>query len=277
MDEQTWLTSGDSAAMLKGYFDWCMLNAADASHRKLRLFACACLAMSDPVRIKEAHCEYNYGEEGERIASVILLEVVTDWCESQRSYDPPKSTKADLLREIFGNPFRPVSYQKVYRCKRCWKTRSMYVDTCCDEYTHALVIPDVSWVTPIVVSLAQAAYDDRPGRKCEKCDHGTRTVLIGEGEFKRIDYKQCDACDGHGRIQDGSLDPQRLAVLADALEEAMCDNEETLRHLRGWEPCSCRYGYGPPPNKPQCSNGWTRRTSFHVRGCHVLDTLLGKE
>ncbi len=49
----------------------------------------------------------------------------------------------------------------------------------------------------------------------------------------------------------GTLDAGRLAVLADALEEVGCDNADILSHLRG-----------PGP---------------HVRGCWVLDLLLGKE
>jgi hypothetical protein len=48
----------------------------------------------------------------------------------------------------------------------------------------------------------------------------------------------------------GTLDPDRLAVLADALEDAGCDNADILSHLRG-----------PGP---------------HVRGCWVVDLLLGK-
>jgi hypothetical protein len=48
----------------------------------------------------------------------------------------------------------------------------------------------------------------------------------------------------------GALDAGRLAVLADALEEAGCDDAEVLAHLRG-----------PGP---------------HVRGCFALDWVLGK-
>jgi hypothetical protein len=48
----------------------------------------------------------------------------------------------------------------------------------------------------------------------------------------------------------GTLDPARLAVLADALEEAGCTEAELLGHLRG-----------PGP---------------HVRGCWALDVVLGK-
>jgi hypothetical protein len=49
----------------------------------------------------------------------------------------------------------------------------------------------------------------------------------------------------------GTLDLARLAVLADALEEGGCDQADLLSHLRG-----------PGP---------------HVRGCWVIDLLLGKE
>jgi hypothetical protein len=43
----------------------------------------------------------------------------------------------------------------------------------------------------------------------------------------------------------------RLPILADALEEAGCENEEILNHCR--------------------------RPSEHLRGCWALDLILGKE
>jgi hypothetical protein len=52
-------------------------------------------------------------------------------------------------------------------------------------------------------------------------------------------------------LPSGELDLQRLAVLADAFEEAGCTDPRLLDHLRG-----------PGP---------------HVRGCHVVDALLGRE
>jgi hypothetical protein len=48
----------------------------------------------------------------------------------------------------------------------------------------------------------------------------------------------------------GLLDNARLVILADALEEAGCDDVQILGHLR-------------------CGGE-------HVRGCHVLDALCGK-
>jgi hypothetical protein len=52
------------------------------------------------------------------------------------------------------------------------------------------------------------------------------------------------------RLPEGTLDPARLAVLADALEDAGCTDAELLSHLRG-----------PGP---------------HVRGCWAVDLVLGK-
>ena len=90
-----------------------------------------------------------------------------------------------LLRDIFGNPFRPAS-----------------------------LAPSVlTWNDATVVRLAQATYDER-------------------------------------HMPSGLLDNVRLAVLADALEEAGCQDQEILSH--------CRSG------------------GEHIRGCWVVDLLLGR-
>jgi hypothetical protein len=83
---------------------------------------------------------------------------------------------AHLVRDVFGNPFRPVAV-------------------------------DPRWRTETVLALAQGAYADR------------------------------------------AFD--RLPILADALQDAGCDNADVLDHCRG-----------PGP---------------HVRGCWVVDLILGKE
>jgi hypothetical protein len=106
------------------------------------------------------------------------------WCQFAIGSDPlhwkqdlsEATYQCHLIREIFGNPFRPVIF-------------------------------DPSWLTPTVTAIAQTIYDDR-------------------------------------RFAD-------LPFLADALEEAGCDNAEILHHCRG--------------------------TEFHSRGCWVVDLVLGKE
>jgi hypothetical protein len=84
---------------------------------------------------------------------------------------PERGPQCDLIRDIFGNPFRPVAVQP-------------------------------GWLTPTVTALARAMYDE-----------------------KAFD---------------------QLPILADALEEAGCDNAQVLGHCRG---------------------------GVHVRGCWVLDLL----
>jgi hypothetical protein len=92
---------------------------------------------------------------------------------------------ADLLRCIFGNPFRPMP--SINPALLAWKDGTM---------------PQLAY---------SAAYEDR-------------------------------------RLPDGTLDPARLALLADALEDTGCTDADLLGHLRS-----------PGP---------------HVRGCWAVDLLL---
>jgi len=93
-----------------------------------------------------------------------------------RGEDAENRVLAELLREIFGNPFRPVSF-------------------------------DPAWWTSTALALAKGIYDDR------------------------------------------AFD--RLPILADALQEAGCDSDGILNHLRD-------------------------ATAPHVSGCWALDLVLGK-
>ncbi len=100
-------------------------------------------------------------------------EALGDWRRPDRA---EMTAQAVLMREIFGNPFRPVAFSP-------------------------------SWRTSTAVALAAQMYESR--------------------EFSA------------------------LPILADALQDAGCDNTDVLNHCRG-----------PGP---------------HVRGCWVVDLVLGKE
>jgi len=97
-------------------------------------------------------------------------------------YKREEAFQVKLLRDVVGNPFRPVPI-------------------------------DASWLTRTVVSLAKEASEKR-------------------------------------HLPGGELELERLAVLADALEDAGCTSAAVLGHLRG--------------------------PGTHVRGCHVLDLLLAR-
>jgi hypothetical protein len=89
--------------------------------------------------------------------------------------DAEQRVQFELLRDVFGNPFRPVDF-------------------------------DPRWRTPTAVALAQQVYD--------------------------------------------SGDYSTMPILADALEDAGCENEDILNHCRSKGP--------------------------HVKGCWVVDLVLGK-
>jgi hypothetical protein len=200
------------------------------SERKLRLFACACLRHVWPligdafarkaVKVAERVADgelprekLRYARGSARRAAQVnnrrggtepLLWTVASLCEEEGPGWPvgvvngaawglaqppvsPSSAEARAalmapLRDVMGNPFRPVVIKQ-------------------------------AWLTSSVASLAQAAYDER-------------------------------------RLPSGHLDCARLAVLADALEEAGADDAELLAHLRSEGP--------------------------HVRGCWAVDAVLGR-
>src|SRR5262249_38668175 len=89
------------------------------------------------------------------------LEQEERWIAAQADLDRQQSA---LLRDIFGTPFRPL-------------------------------VLDPAWLTPGVVALAAAAYEEQV-------------------------------------MPQATLDLDRLAVLADALEEAGCTDADVLAHLR---------------------------------------------
>lgn len=188
------------------------LGNRKANSRKRRLFACACYRHATSL-LFEKRCmnavmvseQYVDGKASTEELSKALNEAsalfprrwpsslpTAYYAEEARAVAAHASQngvaerlyQARILRCLFGNPFRPVR-----------------------------INPE--WLTPTVLSLAQAAYD-------------------------------------HRSLPSGTLENERLAILADVLQDADCDNPDILNHLR-------------------------QQQSQHVRGCWVIDLLLGKE
>jgi hypothetical protein len=111
-----------------------------------------------------------------------LDSVQEDYDESEEIKQAEAAAQTFLVRDVFGNPFRPVKLRAALR-------------------------------TPTIVGLAEAAYENRS-------------------------------------MPQGELDPVRLSVLADALEESGAASE-LVEHLREKGP--------------------------HVRGCFAVDLCLGRK
>lgn len=113
------------------------------------------------------------GRCGDSAATAFAWAKVSEFDQRKQT---ERTNQTQLLRDIFGNPFRRV-------------------------------VVDPSWLTSTVVALAIGIYEE-----------------------KAFD---------------------RMPILADALQDAGCDNDDILNHCRG-----------PGP---------------HVRGCWVVDLVLGKQ
>jgi hypothetical protein len=225
MDEMEWLKSTEIEPMVRHLWR----TGVGPNGRKMRLFACACcrqmwrLVKDERSRAAVETSElYADGKatakglaaaarEANRAADELAFEAsvsmrlakwaardaaTTAWWAAQRHLDVLETAKAAqsavtytpdrpkdqglLLRDIFGNPFRPAP---------------------------SIERATLAWNDSTVVRLATAIYEER------------------------------------------SFD--RMAILADALEEAGCEDSEIPGHCR-------------------------QLGAVHVRGCHVIDWLLGK-
>jgi hypothetical protein len=210
MTEGGWLGSSNSQAMLV-----CLRDQGRASERKLGLFAEWCrrfgrlgpggtdpagvadawLAAADTCRLAAEAATATVGrlqppevedasEWDSQDTRLLAASYGWDFGRLLAASDSAEGVLCELLRDLWGNPFRPPQ-----------------------------IDPSVLWEGSTVVRLAQSAEAN---------------LLPG-----------------------GTLAEDRLAVLADALEDAGCTDAAILDHLRG-----------PGP---------------HVRGCWALDLILGRE
>jgi hypothetical protein len=230
-----------------------------ASDRKLRLFACACGRRVWHL-LKDERCQ-NALETGEQYADGLVAEARLSIVQAA-SMEPSRDINTD------GKAHSPIAAIDMAACVACDAVRdnedfhtppeqddftaasdAAYCAAACFEYSvprqkgraawtraqneareaerrvQAALLKDIfgnPWrpitldlllLTPTLSALARAAYEERS-------------------------------------LPSGELDPTRLAILADALEEAGCTDTAILDHLRG-----------PGP---------------HVRGCWPLDLCLNK-
>jgi hypothetical protein len=123
---------------------------------------------------------------------------------------------------------------------------------------HPTIEPDdiqgIAWGVAYDTRLLARGSDTQPYVARDIFGNPFRTATIDPALLAWRDAtipKLAQAAYDERELPSGHLDTKRLAILADALEEAGCTNDDVLAHLRG-----------PGP---------------HVRGCWVVDLLLHKE
>jgi hypothetical protein len=234
-----------------------------ASNRKLRLFAVACLATRHGQDWEHLDDFYHLAEKGAFKSDAHALnahEHALSWGNDHG--EPSLAYRADLLRDIIGNPFRPVSCPLMGRPHLMGET---------------------------AVALAREIYGGE--ETCGRCDgdgeaHGSDRPFewSGPGSYPG----PCPVCHGTGKVT-RPFNAALMPILADALEDAGCTDAEVLNHLRGLRRCPrCAplnhgegiIGCGDMLRKETglfCNGGWVRNDAPHVRGCFVIDLLLGRE
>jgi hypothetical protein len=234
MNEPEWLSCADPLSMLE-------YRPGKVSHRKLRLFACACCRRIWPLL--DDHRSRNAVEIAERFADLLVTqeELVTAgksarWvARNTEGYDEG-STVGDQIKTAASEAARGAALGPASHAasQAAWCTAQAIgglasepgraVKGANEKLVHLLLdiagnpfrpfVVDPSWLTPTVQAIAHTAYE-------------------------------------HRDLPSGTLKNDRLAVLADALEDACCTDQAILDHLRSAGP--------------------------HVRGCAVLDAILGKQ
>jgi hypothetical protein len=236
MTEAEWLACDEPSAILRFLADRRM-------RRKLRLIGCACCRKVWPlladaesrtaVEVAERFADGQASEQDRRAAVHAVRQSASRLMspEERRVYfswgAPPGSNAAraalaahavaysdDAEQEVASEP---LSLTRMIQSGGGIPRRDKAVAAWIQSFIGNPFSPvsfSSSLRTTAFISLAHAAYDER------------------------------DLASGH-------LDPARLAVLSDALEDAGCTDEALLSHLRS-----------PGP---------------HVRGCWALDLVLGKE
>jgi hypothetical protein len=261
--EAEWLACTDPKPMLRFLIgtDYPRVQAVEAfpdsigSDRKLRLFACACYhrihhllpdaraqavvevaeqvadgilprdelqraeaQIQEPIDALEGQWRASRGAQRRALLSTheaLALALVILWPEAQKAAYYA-SSNASMALAALTNPRATNSDYAYFNSQRAEERTQTDILRCFfgDLFHPATLAPTVlTWHEATVVRLAQAAYDER-------------------------------------HLPAGTRDNARLAILADALEEAGCDNADILNHLRG-----------PGP---------------HVRGCWAVDLCLGK-
>jgi hypothetical protein len=232
MTEAEWLAATDPEQMLAS-----LRGQASATDRKLRLFACACarLVMRFPcdsrawTAIETAERFADGGETDEHLAAAgeAAVERLRDMVEDVGHVDDGSNA---VVRAAEATCIRRALHVARVAARVASEAATAARGTATGKATRqrlaALLTCILRRCTARAVDRAWLAWND-----------GTARRLAESAYMKRS-------------LPEGTLEAARLALVADALEDAGCTDGELPGHLRG--------------------------PGLHVRGCWALDLVLAK-
>lgn len=235
MTEAEWLGSTEPKPML-------VCLRGKASDRKLRLFACACLRhlwnLLLDGRSRQCVQVAERFADGQVTAQALRKAQERAWQVFSRAFE--KQWRGVSFRYGDGPRLTPEQQDAAWRAF-CTADLAETAETVAVDATRGywgnvrLAIPCVALLRDLFGNPFRPAPPLPP-----------QALQWSDGTVKRL----AESAYEQRALPAGTLDNARLAVLADALEEAGCISADLLNHLRG-----------PGP---------------HVRGCWAVDLLLGK-
>jgi hypothetical protein len=248
MTEADWLACTDPRPMLE-------FLHGKASDRKLRLFACAC------CRRLWSHLMDERSRNAVQVAERVADGLATEEDRNQASGDAQAAWDASLKSASppIDSPETQAAVRAAIETGRFWVwDLEVAAGAICDVLHKSAYVASVDVAEACASFISQTAGKQVASVECTLQASMLRCVLRNPFHTLPLDaawltptvISLAQAVYAERNLPEGTLDPAQLAVLSDALEEAGCDNADILSHLRG-----------PGP---------------HVRGCWVIDLLLGK-
>lgn len=235
MTESEWLYSQDVVKMLH-------TAGNTLSQRKLYLFISACVLQEPYLLHEELYSKLVFTCKNTSVDSVLeLLCFIKQNKENKETY-APGATQADLLRDIVGNPFRPV---------RCRQTGNLLnTDTVNIRTDNSLSGCDCSRFTPKIISLADKVYTSYKSINGYLNTHILTEIadaLQQEGYTQNSGKTAEQVISARGSVK-GCCDKNADNKACDCLDKAV--PSDLIAHLRS-----------PGP---------------HVMGCWAIDTILAR-
>jgi hypothetical protein len=224
MRQVEWLTSSDPVRMLAGHRKLTKLSV-----RKARLFCVACCR----------YVAHHMWAEASRLA----MEVAERYADGEATAEEAETAYEDVFRasaSVFGRYRSSWDYDVLDEPDRAMVLANTCAMDSCDSY------PDADSASRSAAEIAQIDRTIHPQPELLRCIFGNPFRPVGFDPAWRTSTAVglADAI-----YADRAFD--RLPILADALQDAGCEDAAILGHCRGDGP--------------------------HVRGCWVVDLVLGKE